>query len=383
MKRNINILVVFTVIATLLFSVSCKNRIRDDEAAGTIGKVEKYRREQMTEKDILLRSEVMKDTTKLDEIIQGLIVFNAYASALQTSLNNRLLDMEAIQGFDEKYDAFINELTDFRDFLKNNNEVLTTTVYMLCDFHKDTISESSADVEKNLRLFSNYVNQMQEKDSILTVMVNNLDTYISENEQAIVDKAEVEKLKSIRDELLIRVIQESAVFNDPIALKSVGEKVLYNIDNLSAICNLDQLRSILSSAGSLSNIYPVASAILSGSDFIASDQAVSPSGGQGGDANSPVKPPSDADFGTGVPLVVQGFVVADQVFVNNVDSYADVPALNVYIVGFSVVGAAAASEQLQQSEFLFNIDVVGNAFVAAQEFIQNTESLQGDIIEPL
>lgn len=359
-----------------LLMFSCKNRVREDEAGGTIGKVSKFRKDQMSEKDILLRSDIVQDTSKLSGIIEGLVLFNAYTANLEQSIADRLLDIESIRGFDEQYDRYITELTDFKDFLKNNNEVLYTTVFMLCDFYKDTISESSADVENNLRAFVNYVQKLEEKDSILTVMVNNLDTYMEANEQQIVDKQELDKLRGIRDEMLIRVVQQAYVFNDPSALKAVEDKVISNIAGLSAVYDAVQLSNAVGSAwvGAVANT-AIGSYTLGGQGGLGSTTGGNGgTGGAGGGALPPVHPPSDP---TGAGFSgLQNFVLFDQGILQQIQSLSSNEVLssvvNGLVIGSSAVGSQGAISNIQTLDGL----VVGSAILSAQDFL-GSSALQG------
>ena len=387
MKNRVLVLTWTLAILAGLFMISCKNRVREDEAGGTIAKVTKYRKDQMSEKDILLRSDIMKDTAQLTSIIQGLVLFNAYTNNLEQSLSDRLLDIESIRGFDEQYDRYISELTDFRDFLKNNNEVLTNTVYMLGDFYKDTISESSADVENNLRAFANYVRKIEEKDSILTVMVNNLDTYLEANEQQIVDKQQLALLKGIRDEMLIRVVQQAYVFNDPAALKAVGDKTILDIAGLSAVYDLPQLTNAVGSewVAAVGNtaIGSYTLGLEGGIGSTAGDVgAPAGSGGDGGSGGSgalpPVHPPSGSSY-TG-PSGLQNYFLFDQGVLSQVDQLSANESLssvvsNVVINSY-VKNAAGSISNVGSLNGL----VVGNAIGAAQDFI-GSSSVQ-NIINP-
>lgn len=311
MKINTFTMVFLMATVTLLLSNSCKNLSRHDDTSGTIGQVKKYRKEQMSEKDILLRSEVMKDTSRLDEIIQGLIFFNAYTTTLEISLGNRLVDMESVSGFSETYNRFIHELSDFRDFLENNNSVLTNTITMLVDFYNDTITESSADVENNLRAFVKYIRQLEEKDSVLTVMVNNLDDFIEDKEQAIIDKEEVEKLKAIRDELILRILQGAFVLDDPEAIAAISEKNLYSLSNVDQFIDIDQLQETVTGifVGTIGYYPVVIESFFTGSG----DLSASAAGGISGSGSlPPAIPPGSPNFAPEVPVVVQGLIIADK-----------------------------------------------------------------------
>lgn len=371
MKNTIVTLILLCFTGSLLLFGSCKNKTGQDGTGGTIGQVKKYRKEQMSEKDILLRSEVMKDTSRLDEIIQGLIFFNAYTTALEMSLGNRLADMESVSEFTETYDLFFQELSDFRDFLKNNNTVLTNTITMLADFYNDTITESSADVENNLRAFVNYIRQLEEKDSVMTVAVNNLDTYIGDKEQTIIDREEVEKLKAIRDELLIRIIQGAYILNDPDAVVKVGDKKVYSWDNCNTILNTDQLQVFFGDLGvEILSTSTIESFILQGSEFIGSSGNFPAKGDPtGGSSVSPGTPPGSPNFAPDVPLVVQGLIFIDKDingFVQMQESKTDLNALDLRAVAARDTPLFSFSDYY--SQIWTNIGYVAG-------FVQSVESL--------
>ncbi len=65
------------------------------DLAGTIGKVEKYRKIQMTPKDIQLRSELVKDTAKLKSLIQGLVCFSVFTEEVCTNIELAIITFRA------------------------------------------------------------------------------------------------------------------------------------------------------------------------------------------------------------------------------------------------------------------------------------------------
>lgn len=56
--------------------------------SGTFGKADKYRKTQMTEQDIMLRSELVSDTGKLRSMIQGLIYFSLFTEDLSAKMDS-------------------------------------------------------------------------------------------------------------------------------------------------------------------------------------------------------------------------------------------------------------------------------------------------------
>ncbi len=183
--------------------------------SGTIGKADKYHKAQMTEKDIQLRSEFTADTGQLRSMIQGLIYFSLFTDDLSNKIDSCVSAFQhhgicSQQNGCEK----IRILQDYSDFIKNNNTTLSRTISMLTGFYLKDQSDQSADVEKNIRDFGNYVKDLNEKDSILEVALRNMDDFMITN-RAIKDrKIELAQLKSIRDQLLIKGIQLSGMLQD-------------------------------------------------------------------------------------------------------------------------------------------------------------------------
>ncbi|MFA5727455.1 MAG: hypothetical protein WC886_07440 [Saccharofermentanaceae bacterium] len=183
--------------------------------SGTFGKADKYHKTQMTEKDIMLRSELVSDTGKLRSMIQGLIYFSLFTEDVSNKIDS-CIDAYKAQGIctDPDKCASMSALQDFSDFIKNNNKTLRTTISMLTGFYLKDQSDESADVEKNLRDFGTYVVNLNEKDSILNQALRTLDNYLLTTKTLKNKKEELANLKSIRDQLLISGIQLSGMLQD-------------------------------------------------------------------------------------------------------------------------------------------------------------------------
>ncbi len=66
MRKTNKLLVLFTVIMALgILMPACNSGVDKKDAAGAIGKVKKYHKDQMKEGNIKLRSEIIEDTAAL------------------------------------------------------------------------------------------------------------------------------------------------------------------------------------------------------------------------------------------------------------------------------------------------------------------------------
>lgn len=183
--------------------------------SGTFGKAEKYHKQQMAEKDILLRSELVSDTGHLKNMIQGLIYFSAFTQNLSNNIDSSINNYKS-KGIcsDPKRCASVSALQDYSDFIRNNNKTLATTIRMLTAFYLKNNPDESADVEKNLRDFGIYVNNLNEKDSVLNLALRSMDNFMLSDKTLKTKKTELTSLKSIRDQLLLQGVQLAGILQD-------------------------------------------------------------------------------------------------------------------------------------------------------------------------
>ena len=232
MKKTIKFMLLMFLVLTLSLPYSCKNRVNDQDAIGTIGKVKKYRKDQMKDSDIILRSEIMEDTTKLKGTINGLIIYSAYSKTLSESIDKQIEQLEYCGCYENESD--LASMKDFSEFISNNEEIMDNTIHMLFDFYNDDVSESSFDIESDLRNFVNYINQLEERSNELDIVIGGMDSYIADN-IGVEEKAEkIDNLKSIRDELLFRNIQGAIVMNNIDKINNVySNEIMQNAETLN------------------------------------------------------------------------------------------------------------------------------------------------------
>ncbi|MEI6173821.1 MAG: hypothetical protein WCR01_08710 [Bacteroidota bacterium] len=217
MKKQVKIVIgVIVVVAILIIGVSFLfPTVFSGLTSGTFGKADKYHKSQMTEADVKLRSEVTSDTAKLKGMIQGLIYFSLFTQDLSYKIDSCVTKFQE-HGIcsQEGGCASVTVLQDYSDFIKNNNKTLGTTISMLTGFYLKDESDQSADVERNLRDFGNYVSNLTEKDSILEVAMKSMDNFMLTNKTLKARKTELASLKSIRDQLLVKGVQMAAILQD-------------------------------------------------------------------------------------------------------------------------------------------------------------------------
>ena len=257
MKKQVKVIIgIVVAIAILIAGISLfYPSVFKGLTSGTFGKADKYHKQQMTEKDILLRSNLVADTGQLKNMIQGLIYFSIFTEDLSNKIDSCVIAFKA-QGMGAQAGevARINVLRDYSDFIRNNNKTLNATIVMLTTFYLKDTTDQSQDVENNMRAFGNYVNNLTERDSVLNQALVSMDNFLLNNATIRNKKVEIASLKSIRDQLLIKGIQLSGVLQDkPLCSQlisyALSSQSAYNIIvyNKGQIGRLDPLSQVVTS----------------------------------------------------------------------------------------------------------------------------------------
>ena len=182
------------------------------DLAGTFGKAEKFHKTQMTTKDIQLRSELVKDTAKLRVLISDLTYFSVFTDRVGSSIDASLISFLAKGMGATAYESVrLNALQDYVDFIRNNNNTLSTTISMLTDFYRNKSADASQDVEKTLRDLGAYLRNLNNKNSVFTNALESMDKFLSGRVALHAPDDEIKQLRMIRDQLLIKGIQLGAM----------------------------------------------------------------------------------------------------------------------------------------------------------------------------
>jgi hypothetical protein len=182
--------------------------VNKEDLAGTVGKAEKYRKTKLTEKDIQLRSELLKDTAQLHSMIEGLIYFSKLTEDLSTQIETSIVAFSAEgMGKTPEEQNHLKVLSDYSEFVRNNNESLNTTIAMLTGFYLKDSTDASVDIEKNLQDFGSYVANLEKRNEGLIQALPALDQFMLHNETFKTQQESLRQVKSIKDQLVIKAIQ--------------------------------------------------------------------------------------------------------------------------------------------------------------------------------
>lgn len=270
MKKQTKILLGMLIVAVLVIVVLAINfpPVFRGKSSGTIGKADRYQKSQMTEKDVQLRSELTADTARLKGMIQGLMYFAVFTNDLSAQIDSCVYVFQH-RGLTNQEAGYKNMLVlnDFSVFIKNNNKTLGNTIGLLSGFYFKDQADQSADVEKNLREFQNYVKTLTEKDSILEQALYSMDEFIVGNKVIRERKTEFNALKSIRDQLLIKTIQFGALIFDRPLTAGLCSYALSSQQQLQRVLSQEKVNFALNQENLQKASQEVLSGITQGSGF--------------------------------------------------------------------------------------------------------------------
>ncbi|MCD4681517.1 MAG: hypothetical protein K8S00_14135 [Bacteroidales bacterium] len=249
MRKAIKLLTILSIILVLgFFMPACNCGVSEDEAAGAIGKVDKYHKDQMSESDLLLRSEIMEDTAALRNTMRGMLLVYVYYDAYGKSMKkNAEMLKNNPANVDDQLGA--EDLEDYCEFIENGNEQLCEVCQMCSDVYNDTVTEYSFDVEQNVRNYAVYLDKLDSRDSLVSSAIEKSDVWIKENENDADKEKQVNQVKKIRDEILLRDICNGAVMDNQEKINTYSSKVIYNVADALAsvfhVSSIEQLKDVI------------------------------------------------------------------------------------------------------------------------------------------
>ncbi|MDQ1265182.1 MAG: hypothetical protein QG635_332 [Bacteroidota bacterium] len=172
-----------------------------DSAAGTIGKVDKYSNDKLSEKDIQIRSKLLGDTVKLRKMISDLLTFNIFAFEFKSRIDTKWLPgLETYYSQAGVHCSCIDELKDFSLFIGNHIDPIRIFTDNLIEIHKGGKIDKTIDFEAKISNFINFVSQLMHRDSIVEETIAEIDNSIKTDKAK---KFQLAKLKEIRDILVM------------------------------------------------------------------------------------------------------------------------------------------------------------------------------------
>ncbi|MHC1706964.1 MAG: hypothetical protein AB9842_05520 [Bacteroidales bacterium] len=256
--RLIIIIVAVLAVAILVFSYFYPHS-QGDDASGTIGKADKYRKDQMSAQDILLRDDILQDTAAVRKTLLQLLEFTAYSVEVKKVIDSAwIIQLKANCGLAD-CDAIISPLSEYSEYITNNIPLMNKTNGMLADCYYQSKNELPKDAGSQLLSFISFVDQFLQRDSVFDQTIQNLDKYIqADRSKDKKRKTQVTNLRNIRDKMVIDNLLFAVNTGDEKKYEYSSAQTLYNVNtiksvngagnlNVGDVCNSPVIKALTSS----------------------------------------------------------------------------------------------------------------------------------------
>ncbi len=164
------------------------------KAAGTIGKVEKYRKVNIQGSDIELRTEFIEDQDKLVKAVSSLIDYYALTVKLDNILAS--IDYETLCPAIEASDPEVcQKLKGLEKFVSANNLKIQSAINTLGAAYKNE-NPPKSDIENQIITFADFHFQLLKRNDAINEAIEALDNTLEKNPE------NAEKLAELRDFLM-------------------------------------------------------------------------------------------------------------------------------------------------------------------------------------
>ncbi len=206
MKKQVKIIIGVVVLLAIAIAVASYffPKPKGDETSGTIGKADKYRKDQMAAKDILLRDDILKDTAAVAKTLKQLIEFSVYSLQTKQTIDSNWIKPLAASCKDPQCEEVSKILREYSDFIGNNIPLMKKTNDILAESYSNPNKDLTLDVGFQLYSFISFIDQFVERDSVLDMAIEKLNKYLATDKGMDAKrKAEVAKLKKLKDRMVI------------------------------------------------------------------------------------------------------------------------------------------------------------------------------------
>lgn len=238
--------------------------VQEEDLAGSIGKLDRYRNVKVTEDDLLLRNELIEDTLKRHQYQQYLMYY--YYQALRTTSDAKqvLSRTTKVGEFNKTYYPYADALENFQQYVDHARNDILEALTLLVSLDDNT----SLPVIGYLNQAQNAIARIQHHDGILLNYMNAIETFIDAN-----PNTKFESLEEAHD-LLYLNLASSAVLtqNKPVlsyldkkqiiadksklkelssdlTINAINQQFMQDVEILGidfpCICNMEQLSSIM------------------------------------------------------------------------------------------------------------------------------------------
>lgn len=192
--------------------------VNNGSLSGTFVKAEKYKKQALTEKDLLLRTELSEDTVNLKNFISSLAVMHRYNTTVISQIDSVLLLLRGQPPMtNTKYSGHFIALKNYGDWLWRSDTSLIRLATLMDQLILDQANvDPSIDIENEVLGFSRFLSALSSRDTALVCAANGIDRYINETGKANLSGESLSALQEIRDQLLADYFLTALILGDKV-----------------------------------------------------------------------------------------------------------------------------------------------------------------------
>ena len=192
-------------------------KVEDEELAGTITKVDKYRNIKVSETDIRLQNDLVSDTASL-RVLRNYITYH-YLDAIQIAGNISKAVTEANGA--EAFKAFgtrqIKELNSYGAYLASTRGYFLAALAAV----RDAKNTDPALIRNSLNQINNVIAQKNYRSRVVVDFINQAESFLASNKSG-----DYEGLRQAHDILAVDMVNASLITGDKVMQKFLGKKPL-------------------------------------------------------------------------------------------------------------------------------------------------------------
>ncbi len=230
MNKKILLIVIAVLLGIVLIIFSLYwPPVSESDASGAFTKAEKYKQNTLQDGDIILNSELLKDSNLTKRTIVDLVQFGDFALYIKETFNQVWLpELTEFKGIPEISSA-IEQINEFSTFIENNNTTVQKVVSTLIEFHIDKNKPVNADVESQLKQFYNYATQFLIRDSIFEATIGSIDIALKNDKNKV---KHINALKDLKDRIVIDNFMYGISVGDTSKISFSSIQVINNPKNI-------------------------------------------------------------------------------------------------------------------------------------------------------
>ncbi len=223
MKKLSPIQFSFVFIIALLLGILVGIRLEtfkgtNNQLAGTIGKVDRYRNVKVTQNDLLLRNELVEDSVKRLQYEKYLLIYYYQSLNTQNDLGHVLALTDSVPEFQKTYYPYSDALKTFSQFLELAREDILYALNVILDID----GQAEVPIIEYLNMAQNAIARIQAQNSVMLNYMNAIETFLQSEEIL------TQRLADAHDILYLNMLQAAIFTHNKPVLTYLDEMKLRN-----------------------------------------------------------------------------------------------------------------------------------------------------------